>query len=571
MNFIFSKLYLPVLVIVLLQVTTLFSNAESPHWRNGTPYSDNGASTIDISVALDQSGKVYYVVFSKDPGNIEPEELKDLALNNDWSNVAAKGELDVQNPDETREINIAKLPDNHSYYTLLVAENERSELQNELKQVYNKTFVRHSKNTCPSKVIPGIIGYYAYFPEEYYKSPFQNFPLLIYLHGIGEKANSTTEPNWPNICKYGPPMLIEQGVDYPFIVISPQTPYEWWQGEYDGKKRGDLVDEVIETVKKLYNIDPSRVYVTGISMGGAGVYAYYESYPEKLAAAIPVSGYTQQDLDEYCHLKDVPLWALHNEFDDVIGTGSDRGINQIINSCEPPPQTPAKLTLYPAYGHDAWSRTYENMEPGSEDNIYEWMLKCVNGNLPEDGSNKTPYVFGGENQVVSVGSENITLEARAFDLDGRIDSYQWRQIEGPRVNLEGDNSESLEIYDLQEGKYKFRITVKDNGGRTSFDEVWLEVSDVLLGTEDHQFRKNISLSPNPVENVITVTANKGFSSIQNITVCDLSGLEIAALKSSTLSGNQLSIDLSNASLPSGLYLLKISEDGLVTTSKFVKQ
>ena len=83
---------------------------------------------------------------------------------------------------------------------------------------------------------------------------------------------------------HGPPKLIEQGKDFPFIVVSPQCPEEqWWEPGGDVMA---LIDEIAEK----YSVDPNRIYLTGLSMGGFGTWTIAGNYPERFAAIVPICG-----------------------------------------------------------------------------------------------------------------------------------------------------------------------------------------------------------------------------------------------------------------------------------------
>src|SRR5690606_13064970 len=110
------------------------------------------------------------------------------------------------------------------------------------------------------------------------------FPLMIFLHGLGEIGS-----NLDQLLNYGPPKLIRWGdwpASRPFVVISPQTP-----SSFGGSWNPDLVNEVIDQVVARYRIDESRIYVTGTSLGGNGTWNYATKYPDRAAAIVPICGW----------------------------------------------------------------------------------------------------------------------------------------------------------------------------------------------------------------------------------------------------------------------------------------
>ena len=140
-------------------------------------------------------------------------------------------------------------------------------------------------------------GYYEYLPDGY-SSTSGEWPVVVFLHGLGETGNGTTQLS--RVLALGLPKSIDQSEDYPFLVISPQSPGEW--------NVGDL-DAMIEYVKSNYRVDPDRIYLTGISLGGGGTWNYAKAHPEKLAAILPISG--SPTVPDGSRLEEVPTWAFH--------------------------------------------------------------------------------------------------------------------------------------------------------------------------------------------------------------------------------------------------------------------
>lgn len=108
--------------------------------------------------------------------------------------------------------------------------------------------------------------------------------------------------------------------------------------------------------------DPDRVYVTGLSLGGYGTWAFGAAYPDRVAAIAPISGAGAPATA--CALKATPIWSFHGALDDIVEPGGDIAMVESVNACG----GAARLTLYPDLGHDAWTRTYDNPE------FYDWLL-----------------------------------------------------------------------------------------------------------------------------------------------------------------------------------------------------
>lgn len=206
------------------------------------------------------------------------------------------------------------------------------------------------------------VGYYLYTPPDYAQDTTARFPLLLFLHGIGERGNGTTELS--RVLKFGPPKLIEGGRDYPFLVVTPQLPAaaeHWPVG---------LIDEVIAEVRRTLRVDSSRIYLTGLSDGGDASWNYAIARPEVPAAIVPIA--SEASPKGICAMRDVPVWAFHGELDKDVKLSVEQRLVEALNACVPPPREPARLTVYAGAGHLVWSRTYVGAE-GLD--IYGWLLQ----------------------------------------------------------------------------------------------------------------------------------------------------------------------------------------------------
>lgn len=206
------------------------------------------------------------------------------------------------------------------------------------------------------------VGYYLYTPADYGRDTTARFPLLLFLHGIGERGNGTTE--LVRVLKFGPPRLIERGRDYPFLVVTPQLPAsaEHWPVE--------LIDDVIAELQRTLRVDSSRIYLTGLSDGGDASWNYAMARPDIPAAIVPIA--SEASPRGICAMREVPVWAFHGELDRDVKLSVEQRLVQALNACVPPPKEPARLTVYAGAGHLVWSRTYDGAE-GLD--IYGWLLQ----------------------------------------------------------------------------------------------------------------------------------------------------------------------------------------------------
>lgn len=146
-------------------------------------------------------------------------------------------------------------------------------------------------------------GFYEYLPTDYGVDPSDEWPLVIFLHGLGERGNGQSELG--RVLNTGLPDQVEDGMnngdDYPYIMIAPQTSETWWNPS--------KVDALLEYAKNEYDVDPDRIYMTGLSMGGGGVLDYAVDYHDKLAAIVPIAAhYTASGQGD--ELADLPAWLF---------------------------------------------------------------------------------------------------------------------------------------------------------------------------------------------------------------------------------------------------------------------
>lgn len=193
---------------------------------------------------------------------------------------------------------------------------------------------------------------YLLFLPEGYRQKNQRWPLILFLHGAGERGNDLEL-----VKKHGPPKIVEQRKDFPFIVVSPQCPGgSWWTDEIEVLT--NLLDEVVAR----HQVDKTRIYLTGLSMGGYGTWSLAAAHPECFAAIAPICGGGKRFMAG--NLKNVPVWAFHGAKDNVVPVKESEEMVQAIKAAG----GDAKLTVYPDAGHDSWTATYNNQE------LYDWFL-----------------------------------------------------------------------------------------------------------------------------------------------------------------------------------------------------
>lgn len=197
------------------------------------------------------------------------------------------------------------------------------------------------------------LEYYLYYPEEYAASEDEDFGLLLFLHGGGESGRDIKE-----IKTSGPPRLLAEGKQFPFLILAPQNPHEkkWWNTE--------AVMQLLDSVTQNNRVDKRRIYLTGLSRGGSAVWELATQYPDKFAAMAVVCGMAPLP---YAHWIDenMPIWVFHGEKDEVIDVEeSDRMVEKLQNM-----GYNVRYTRYKDAGHNVWGKAY------TTDSLYTWMAK----------------------------------------------------------------------------------------------------------------------------------------------------------------------------------------------------
>ncbi|HWV67564.1 hypothetical protein, partial [Chitinophaga sp.] len=252
-----------------------------------------------------------------------------------------------------------------------------------------------------------IKGFYEYLPAGYSQGSGKKYPLIIFFHGNGELASNGSPLS--AVLRNGVPRVIADGKfpntftvnnqTYSFIVISPQ--FNTWPGSGD-------VTLFKNYLLTKYDIDPDRIYITGLSMGGgltwgalcedktkakafAGAAVVCGMYPPTTAYAAVVAG------------NNTPIWAFHNDGDGTVPSDYSKNWVKYINATVPAPNPLAKLSIYNSTSHDAWTKAYDPNTREDGKNMYEWMLQYT-----KDGAVTsppvTPPVTGGKRIIVPMSN-----------------------------------------------------------------------------------------------------------------------------------------------------------------------
>jgi predicted esterase len=300
---------------------------------------------------------------------------------------------------------------------------------------------------------------FRYFVPPGYNSA-QAYPVILFLHGAGERGNNN-EAQLNNNAN-GALQLIgdSQLALQPIFMIAPQCPTDgWWSGGTLTTAIG-LVDQIATT----YHIDPDRVYVTGLSMGGMGTWSAITAQPTRFAAAVPMSG--NGDTNAAASVSTLPIWFFHANNDGTVGVaGSDNLVAALRNA--------GASTIYTRYdtgNHGIWPVAYGHPL------LFQWMVSQSRGN-PSTITAPILRIL----QPTSAGSlstDQPTIDlAGTADNDGNpIDSIGWDRLGGGSGNASGTLAWSVAAIPLDVGTNLLRVTATTPsehpayGGHTTFND-----------------------------------------------------------------------------------------------------
>ncbi|TKD59137.1 PHB depolymerase family esterase [Flavobacterium sp. ASW18X] len=194
------------------------------------------------------------------------------------------------------------------------------------------------------------LEYYLYYPSNVKE---EHPGLLLFLHGGGEAGAELK-----HLKISGPPSLMEEKYPFPFLVLAPQNPHaqKWWNVA--------AVHQLLEKVVEEHNIDPSRIYLTGLSRGGYAAWEMAMNYPDTFAATAIVSAMAPTP---YAHWLDrsTPIWVFHGEEDAIMPV---KEADEMVAKLQQL-NFNVRYTRYPRTGHNAWDKAY------TTDSLYIWMAQ----------------------------------------------------------------------------------------------------------------------------------------------------------------------------------------------------
>tara|TARA_B100001057_G_scaffold142905_1_gene142606 strand:- start:1029 stop:1793 length:765 start_codon:yes stop_codon:yes gene_type:complete len=233
-------------------------------------------------------------------------------------------------------------------------------------QEFKEELLVHQNDTLPYRIL---------IPKNYNSQ--KSYPLLIFLHGAGERGSDNKSQ-----LVHGSFLFKSEDFrnNYPAIVVFPQCPeksswanvkrnYEMSAGqkfdffkEISENKQLIMVEKLLDFIQKKYDIDETRRYVGGLSMGGMGTFELVARNPDFFAAAFPICGGGNPDWSDL--LKTTPFWIFHGEDDGVVSVDFSRKMHEALGK----EKASVRLTIYPEVNHNSWDNAF------AEPDLMHWLF-----------------------------------------------------------------------------------------------------------------------------------------------------------------------------------------------------
>jgi predicted peptidase len=226
-------------------------------------------------------------------------------------------------------------------------------------------------------LLPGRL----HIPAGYAANPNKLRPLILFLHGAGESGTNNTSQVNGNIDN-----LLTGAKNHDAFLYAPQT-NAGWSSSVILARAMTMIDRAVDERR----VDPNRIYVTGLSMGGGGTWEFLGQYPDRVAAAAPICGVSPFLPFDTATIVDEPIWAFHGRFDSTVHVSHTRNVvnSLLAEAGQTPPTYLPPNTFAPHQhfnfsplnlrytdmrgGHGIWPEVYNNFTIDNE-NIYDWMF-----------------------------------------------------------------------------------------------------------------------------------------------------------------------------------------------------
>ncbi|HYE54183.1 MAG TPA: T9SS type A sorting domain-containing protein [Chitinophagaceae bacterium] len=414
-----------------------------------------------------------------------------------------------------------------------------------------------------------INGYWEYLPRNYAADVTTFYPLLIYLHGAGEQGDQPVPGHLNRLLRSGVPKLINEG-GFPdsffvmnrwhkFIVLSPQI-----KNGISGNTSiiaPSTIENLIQFAVSNYRVDQSRIYLSGLSMGGGGVWDYAGSSiaaAKKLAGIIVACGAGDLSAQEANNIAeaDLPVLATHNNDDNIIMVGRTQTNIANIMAYTPVISPQPKAVYWQTGGHNAWTRTFEDIVPGTSAggnladtlgmSAYAWALQFVRASGAALPVNWKHFSVRAQNGKALLQWEVSTqVNVKEYVVEKSADGVQWTYA--GTVTPSGASLYQFFDQSTTAGTTYYRIRQVDMDGRFTYSGIRPFNTDRAVTPV---------IYPNPFISEIRIDAGSGDAEVF-VRFTSNTGRLVLARKQAAANGQIVIKDLSH--LAAGYYYVTVED------------
>jgi hypothetical protein len=432
-------------------------------------------------------------------------------------------------------------------------------------------------------------GYYEYLPHGY-TAGTGKYPLLLFMHGGGELGNGTTD--LPLLLRYGPLQMITAGSwpdsfkvndkTFQFVIFAPQFINPW--------PSDDQVDSAVQYALAHYRIDTSRIYMTGLSMGGNVVWQYVtgKKAANTLAAILPIAGgdiYNGNTGATVIANANLAVLTTTNVYDPVTPPSETIADVNEINSVKPAINPQAIAVTFQDSGHDAWTHTYDlQLKLVNGLNVYQWMLQYSRGidttstSPPVDPPLpviltaftatlvSTPVAGGSQDQVALSWTTAQEQNNRYFLVERSPDGSHFVTIDTVPAAANATHGHTYDTLDLRPmpGLDFYRLAQVDLDGKFNYSPV----RKVLV---DQDSRSGLQLSPNPATSSLYLELGNGVSGQIDVRLLDATGRPLRAWSWQKQDQNAWTQPIDVGGITAGTYFIQLVSKQLQTVQAFIKK
>jgi hypothetical protein len=434
----------------------------------------------------------------------------------------------------------------------------------------------HVNQSIPSS---SIRGFTETLPPNYNPNGTQKYPLIINIHGqaaqgsggsIGELCLPACEGATIKLEQYlFPETVVYNGVTYGFIVLTPQ---------YNGGTTSNDIARFIDYALGRYKADPTRVYLTGLSLGSNVMMNYVTSSvtnARKVAAVVPLAG-CSSGFDAGANTiatANVRYWGVHSWGDNVCGSGNTTSWATEINQARPGLATATLTPVYnPDFPHDIFSTVYNGLswktQPANpfQKNITEWMIQYSQGSQSSLPATLGDYTVSLKNKQVAVEwTTNLESETDYFVIERASGDMKFKQV-SEKIKAAGNSSDPLKysFTDLAplKGTSFYRLVLINKDGLPDIFEIKKVVN--------REFGGSFSISPVPANKTLELAFELDEAQPVNFAIRDINGRMLKSWSANFTSG-VASMPVNIESLKPGVYFFTIQGSKFTESKKFIKQ